>query len=99
MEEDVNSVIDALGAFLARDRLPMDRYRDFRAVFGTDAGQRVLQDIMGFGNMFRGSVMGEQSHVTYKYEGRRELALMILTTYTREPGAERPQAGRHQPEE
>jgi hypothetical protein len=99
VKEDVNAVIDAMGAFLAMERTPMDRYRDFRAVFGTDAGQRVLQDIMGFGNMFRGSVMGENSHVTYKYEGRRELALMILTTYTREPGAERPQQGRSKPEE
>lgn len=99
MEESVDAFIDGMGAFLARDRQPMDRYRDFRAVFGTDAGQRVLQDIMGFGNMFRGSCMGEQSHVTYKYEGRRELALMILTTYTREPAAQKPQAGRNKPEE
>lgn len=99
MEENVNAVIDAMGAFLSRRREPMERYRDFRAVFGTDAGQRVLQDIMGFGNMFRGSCMGEQPHVTYKYEGRRELALLILTTYTREPAAQKPQAGRSKPEE
>src|SRR3546814_5188993 len=85
MKESVDAFLGAMEAFLSRRREPMERYRDFRAVFGTDAGQRVLQDIMGFGNMFRGSCMGEQSHVTYKYEGRRELALMILTTYTREP--------------
>lgn len=77
----------------------MDRYRDFRAVFGTEAGQRVLEDIMGFGNVFRGTAMGESSHLTYKHEGRRELALLILTTYTREPPVERPQAGRSKPKE
>lgn len=66
---------------------PIDRYRDFRAVFlATDQGKRVLYEILSFGRMFKSSAWPQfDAHQTMYHEGERNLALRILTTINAEP--------------
>ena len=91
---------DLASAQGAGQRNPMDRYREFRQVFlGSDAGKRVLHDILSRGRIYRPSTHPGDPYKTHTNEGKRELALEILMILHREPAAERPQAGRSKPKE
>lgn len=71
---------------------PMDRYRDFRAVFlATPTGLKVLHEIMGWARLFRSSAWPHfDNNRTNFHEGERNLALRILATINKEP-TERPE--------
>ena len=54
-----------------------DRYRDFRAVFESEAGRRVLAQIMEWCLMWR-STAAPEPHDTYYNEGKRAIGLQIM---------------------
>jgi hypothetical protein len=88
--EAVSAEVDALIADLdssrSSGRKPMDRYREFRAVFlATDQGKRVLLDILTMCHFRRSSVVKGDPHHTYFKEGERNAALMILDLISVEP--------------
>ena len=67
-------------------RTKMDQHREFRAVFyGTDAGRRVLNDIMHMGGIYTTSVQRGDPYATHEREGARKLALLIATQIEVEP--------------
>jgi hypothetical protein len=82
----------------------MDRYRDFRAVFlETETGKRVLYEVMSMGRMFRTTVrhvpgVGVDPLSSMINEGKRILALQILTTANIEPKPKPDHANRTKPE-
>lgn len=66
---------------------PKERYHDFRKVFGTPEGQRVMREVLAWCHMFKPSVFGNPIDpylVTLK-EGERNIGLRLLTTYHNEP--------------
>lgn len=65
----------------------IDKYRDFRAVFGTEQGRRVLYEILAWGHMFRPSILGApiDPYLTHVHEGERNIALRLLNTISKEP--------------
>lgn len=67
-----------------------DRYRDFRNVFGTAEGQRVLREILSWGHVFRPSAAGHpiDPYLMVLREGQRDIALKLLHTYSYEPPAQ-----------
>lgn len=100
MSEEFDRTLEDLAAAQGDQRNPLDRYREFRQVFlGSEAGKRVLYDILAAGRIYRPTTVRGDPYATHTNEGRRELALDILTIIHREPRAERPQAGRNKPEE
>ena len=75
----------------------IDRYRDFRAVFGTDQGKRVLLEILAWGHMFRrsyppGGVIDPLRMAIA--EGERSIAIKTLETMQREPPQNLPERQR-----
>ena len=84
---------DLAGTHPGKGYVPIDRYRDFRAVFTTtDAGKRVLQEILNWGNMFSPSATTSpiDPYLSAMNDGARNLALRILTIMSHEPPAARP---------
>lgn len=69
-----------LGASYTR----MDRYRDFRRVFGTEDGKRVLWQIFEWTHMFR-PIAVKDPHDTYRRDGERNIGLKILAMMNAEP--------------
>ena len=65
----------------------MDRYKDFREVFLTDQGMRVLYEILSWGHMFRSSAhLGKfDPYETMFHDGERNIALQIMYTMRAEP--------------
>lgn len=67
---------------------PMDRYRDFRAVFlGTDQGKRVLYDILRRANLMLPSALLAKfdPHKAFYLDGEKSLAAWINKTTREEP--------------
>jgi hypothetical protein len=66
---------------------PMDRYRDFKKVFGTDEGKRVMLEILSWGRMFRSPVLGKpiDPYAMAVAFGERNIALKLLATVHTEP--------------
>lgn len=63
-----------------------DRYRDFMAVFGTEAGGRVLQQIIKEAEGLPIIEEDAESHAKLAYRaGRRSLGLWIVKTLNTEP--------------
>lgn len=56
---------------------PMDRYSDFKKVFGTPAGQRVLTQILLWGRVNK-TVFDKEPTVMALKEGERNMALKIV---------------------
>lgn len=77
----------SLEAALGGERYrPIDRYRDFRAVFGTPEGKRVLLQIIDWAHMWEHIALPGDPHGTYLRDGRRDIGLKILKTMGAEPG-------------
>ena len=85
-------VLDMLQALPSVDGYtPMDRYRDFKKVFSTEEGKRILREILSWGRVFRtpsfrSPIDPYAMAVTF---GERNMALKLLATINQEP---RPQA-------
>lgn len=74
---------------------PMDRYRDFRKVFGTAEGKKVLREILSWGRLFRSPILGtpiDPYRMSIAF-GERNIALKLLATINEEP-TEQPQRTR-----
>jgi hypothetical protein len=81
---------EALNAELARvsgNMTPMDKYRAFRRVFGTNEGRQVLYQILTwakvYGTTAKGSPIDPMAMAIQ--EGKRSLALQILAVMNAEP--------------
>ena len=63
------------------------RYQDFRLVFGTDAGRKVLAEIMRMGNVGHTSASkgGFDPYRTFYMDGMRNLAHQVFIAAHREP--------------
>lgn len=67
---------------------PLDRYRDFRAVFlGSDQGKRVLYEILSMGHMFRPApIVGNfETNQTMFAGGEQNLAYGVFLVAHAEP--------------
>ncbi len=100
---------DSLFDVLARAREGYDysdeeRRRDFRAVlFGSDAGRRVLYEILAWSHVFASTFVPGDACATHWREGGRDVGLRILAALAPEPpsvlsgqaddGADAPGAG------
>jgi len=62
---------------MAKAYADSSRLRDYRAVFGTDAGQRVLVDMMTLFGVFR-SNFHHDAHVNAYRNGQRDVVLHII---------------------
>jgi len=90
---------DVLFADLARARRIAgydedDRRRDFHAVFfGSDAGKRVLHEILAWSHLFASTFVPGDSHATHWREGGRDVGLRILAALNSEPPVPSASAG------
>jgi hypothetical protein len=70
---------------------PLDRYRDFRAVFfgqsTPEQGKRVLWQILEWCRLFRPVSAPGDPHETYRRDGERNIGLKIFMTLNAEPDA------------
>ena len=66
---------------------PQDRYRDFRLVFSSEEGRRIMAEILSWGKLLRAPVLGNpiDPFRLAIYEGNRNIARKLLTTYLSEP--------------
>ena len=70
---------------LARDQLgpgygAAERRRDFRSVFATPAGRRVLWSLLDWCGLFRPVAVKGDPYETYHRDGRRDIGLRIIRT-------------------
>ncbi len=70
---------------LAREQLgpgygAAERRRDFRSVFATPAGRRVLWSLLDWCGLFRPVAVKGDPYETYHRDGRRDIGLRILRT-------------------
>ena len=63
----------------------LDRYRDFRRLFETDQGQRVLAQIMSRCQVWERSYAEGDTHETARREGMRDVGLWIMEIMNTEP--------------
>lgn len=88
-----SDLLEALTSFPSQQNYtPKDRYHDFRRIFTSDEGKRVLREILSWGGMFRPSVIGNPVD-PYRMairEGERNMALRLLAAIYNEP-PERPE--------
>ena len=66
---------------------PIDRYRDFRKVFGTAEGKRALNEIVSWGRILRTPVLGKpiDPYAMAVAFGERNMALKIIAAVYTEP--------------
>jgi hypothetical protein len=78
---------DDLVAQTGRYATEMGRYREFRAVFSTDQGKRVLAEILRLGFSGRSSAVtaGFDTNRTFFNEGKRDLSHEIFKVAHVEP--------------
>jgi len=89
-EPDPEAFLDDLRKAQSGRYTRMERYKDFRAVFmGSDAGKRVLWQILRWGKMFGTVAQPNNPHMTYFRDGERNIGLRIMHTMNAEP-AEQP---------
>jgi hypothetical protein len=65
-----------------------DRYADYRAVFGTPQGKRVLADILRECHFWVSTDRGEDTHATAFLNGKRDLGLWLADVVATEPVAQ-----------
>ena len=83
-----SDLLDSLAALPSQDGFsPVDRYRDFRKVFGTDEGKRVLREILSWGRMFRAPVLGKpiDPYAMAVAFGERNIALKLMAAVYTQP--------------
>ena len=75
--------------------LPKERYHDFRKVFGTAEGQRVMREVLSWCHLLKPSVYGApiDANLVMLREGERNIGLKLLSIYHNEP-PERPEKTR-----
>lgn len=69
-------------------RKPKDQVqqvRDYQQVFGSDAGKRVLFDMMKAGHMLHSTFVPEDPHSTALREGERNMVLRVLAILNVDP--------------
>lgn len=73
----------------------MDRYQDFKKVFGTDDGKRVLREIISWGRLLRSPILGKpvDPYAMAIAFGERNLASKIMAAIYNEP-LDKPQSAR-----
>lgn len=89
-------ILDELASLPSQENyLPMDRYRDFKKVFGTAEGKRVLREILSWGRMFRSPVLGKpiDPYAMAVAFGERNMALKLMAAVYTEP-KDKPQSTR-----
>jgi hypothetical protein len=75
----------------ARPYGALERARDFRAAFlGSEAGRRVLWQILEWCRMYRTVAAKGDPYETYRRDGERAVGLRILAVLSREPPADGP---------
>ena len=84
-EPDLEAFLDDLRAATLGDSYGrLDRYRDFRAVFGTEQGKRVLWELLGWCRIYQ-IYRGHDTTEIFRREGRRNIGLRLLATMNEEP--------------
>jgi len=80
-------LLSALASLPSGVYTPQDRYQDFRQLFTTDQGKRVLREILGWGHLLSPSVHGSpiDPYLTHIREGEANIARRLLVTVMREP--------------
>lgn len=80
------------------DYTPIERYRDFRKVFGSDEGRRALSEIVSWGRILRVPVLGKpvDPYAMAIAFGEHNMALKIIAAVYTEP-VEKPQRARKKP--
>lgn len=64
---------------------PLDRHRDFKRVFSSAEGRRVLWTILDWCGLYRPVAVKGDPHETYHRDGRRDIALRIIRAMNAEP--------------
>ena len=85
---DDTELLDVLASLPRSDNYTdMDRYRDFRKVFTSEEGRRVLREIVSWGRVLSPSVSGSpiDPYLTHIRDGEKNLALRILVAIYKEP--------------
>lgn len=69
------------------DYLPMDRYRDFRKVFGSRQGKKVLAELLAWGGLFKPKIHSApvDPYMMSVQEGKANYARKILYVMNNEP--------------
>lgn len=64
-----------------------DRYRDFKTVFSTEEGKRVLREVLGWGHLLQPAAYGKpiDPYLTHVREGEANIARRLLVTVSIEP--------------
>ena len=74
-----------------------ERRRDFRSVFATPAGRRVLWTLFDWCGLYRPVAVKGDPYETYHRDGRRDIGLRILKALDTEP-LERPDSAQSESE-
>ena len=72
-----------------------ERRRDFRSVFATPAGRRVLWSLFDWCGLYRPVAVKGDPYETYHRDGRRDIGLRILRALDAEP-LERPESAQNE---
>ena len=95
-----SELLAELVALLPHDgRSPIERYQDFRKVFGTVEGKRVLREILSWGGMIRAPILGKpiDPYAMAVAFGERNMALKLMAAVYVEPTDKPQRAQRKKP--
>lgn len=83
----MTDILDTLASLPAGPYSDKDKYSDFRKVFGTPEGQRVMREILAWCQLFKPSIQASpiDPYLVTMKEGARNIGLRLLTTYHNEP--------------
>ncbi len=89
-EDVIEKIQDLVHSFYGRgkERTKLDRYRDFKLVFDTDEGKRVLYEIIGWAGLYQPDLPDygpvDVNRVLEK-SGKKKIVIDILTVLMNEP--------------